>query len=183
MAKQCRISPLTKGGNCDKLYSEDSFLHNFFSYHSQSLSPSTKFPLWCLYKGSSDLKWNCFILSLYSIWLGVETCCVTCISKSAQSEHWEGMVRSRSDGDTQGWSWICSFSISQAIQTGQALTTLDSHNDVINFVYSLVWTFHRTMESLNQLGWNRPQDVFQSAQSGVKGTTKGPFGWMCAKGL
>ena len=55
---------------------------------------------------------------LPSDWAGV-ACCVTDwltqVPESPESEQWEDMARSRSDGDIQEWSWTCSFSMSQAI--------------------------------------------------------------------
>lgn len=52
-------------------------------------------------------------LFLPSDWAGV-ACCVTDLHKY-ETHQWEGMARSRSDGDIQEWSWTYSFSMSQAI--------------------------------------------------------------------
>lgn len=67
---RCASSPLTKGRSCRNLSSDSSFLYPFSPFPSPHLSPAMSFPSWFLYNGSSDLRWNCFILSLFAIWLG-----------------------------------------------------------------------------------------------------------------
>lgn len=140
----CKSLPVTKRGNYGNFSSDSSFLHPPL-FPSPSLTTAINFPSWFCYNGSSDLKWNCFVLSFWHL-IGLLCLAVwlTWVWKSSQSVQWERMAKKRKDGDIQEWNWTC-YSCSGMLFVSDHIIRADC-NCAMPEILSLIWTFHSTTE-------------------------------------
>lgn len=131
-----------------------------------------------LYNGSWDLIWNCFISSSFCLLMG---CCdLLCVSQKRKKVNsgraWLGAgvvgILGIGAGPAPSAALCCYFLSSRIIKLGPHWAHVLDRNNVINFVYSLVWTFHGTTESLSQLDWNGPHEASSLLRAGSKGPLK-----------
>lgn len=131
-----------------------------------------------LYNGPWDIRWNCFISSPFCLLM--RCCGLLCDSQKHEKVNsgraWLGAgvvgILGIGAGPVPSAALSYYFVSSCIIKLGPNHAHAPDRNNVINFVYSLIWTFHRTIESLNHLDWNRPWGASSLLRAGSKGPLK-----------
>lgn len=111
----------------------------------------------------------------FAFWMTDVSCCMTYVWTSPQRAL-GSTAMNRSSGDTgdQGRTVAISyyFVSSHTIKPDPNCAHVLVRSHVINFVFHLVWAFHRTVESLNQLCWNGLLGTYSLLRAGSKGQLK-----------